>query len=1153
MGQETWLDPTTNYQQDPHPLFPPGWVPVFGRSVDPHRQIRGRGLIILFRVAFLIKLSRAIGKPIEPVYVAHITNDAFEALAASLGPFFFVSLYVKHGPQDTPPEFLAEELTRLCPLDCPFIVVGGDFNCGTKPRLLNRYHENLHHYLDIQNRVPVKGPATHSRGHVLDYILTSSSPQLTHNDLNICPVPYSDHHLVTLQLRYLPLHPHLGEERAGGSSTNPIPLGSRPKLHFLRFLHNLLLRARRNGDPDPYDPIRLDVSLAFSQDSPYLTDIYQFNMALLQILVQHCGIHNPKPRVQRPYMYKRSIRQRCYTLIKAKSFYAKHPHTPGATEHLRALTKDWEKARRKAHRDSHQAIIKRIEDGQISIFWRMFQKYRQAKALTIDSTLRPPAVVAYFAALFSDPSAARIMHITMPGPSTHRLTVVTADEVLKAFKTMSNSAAGPDGLPPLMLLHCQDELAQPLAILFTQVFQSGLPPAMCEGLVTLIPKTNPPSEDPAEYRPITLLPAILRLMFRVLDLKIRRHVHSSTNPFPYEQGGFLPDRSTHLQTFLLLLMRDYARSTKPPKEQPLFVAFLDIEKAFDKIDHNELLDILRRSNVPAPLVDVVHRLLPHFRLIIKTAHILQQMGTFQGSPLSPLLCIIFLIDLIEFLKSPDAAGFAGAPLPWTHPTLPCLFKILLFADDVVLPAVSLEQLQLALTLVAIWARKRRLRFSPIKSFLLRLHRITADSTPTEQLPRLLLDNQPLVWKHEFPYLGHLVVESPRKYGRLASSIPLDVDKADKIIRALYAMFRPISRCQRTAPVAIRMGILQVLHAKFLYPTPVLDVDYEGLDVRTYRCLRVLLGQPTCTPTTLLAREMGVWNSRYLGHQRALRFLWHLRWSYWTRGIFAYWLAHEPSHQPSWLRPGWVHGGVMHRLHTILSTYGLSMAQLHATSDFTEWSHLVDDSIADQFQAQCNKSAARHNHPLLGLPLSRPPPSEREPNPPVGPYIAHYLRLNGDAACAGLRLRNTRLRLLPSYDRRDHGTCRYCALINGETGLHLLQCPRLPSPLMEKRAYILNDISLEIDGQRLIGAQPPSALVAQAISLDWPNMTEALCRRFCHFVRQLINAYANRHPHWEDRQLQHYPVRRVRPMAPRRKQTDQEMIDLSELKPLSDSL
>ena len=124
----------------------------------------------------------------------------------------------------------------------------------------------------------------------------------------------------------------------------------------------------------------------------------------------------------------------------------------------------------------------------------------------------------------------------------------------------------------------------------------------------------------------------------------------------------MPDRNTHLQAFLLLLLRDSIRH----QNLALFVAFLDVEKAFDTIDHVNLLEVMRKIGIPEDLVQAIHRLLPFFSLEVMGALFPQEQGTFQGSPLSPLLCVLFLMDLILYINGDEASAFHGSNLPWSR-------------------------------------------------------------------------------------------------------------------------------------------------------------------------------------------------------------------------------------------------------------------------------------------------------------------------------------------------------------------------------------------------------------------------------------------------------------------------------------------------------
>ena len=191
-----------------------------------------------------------------------------------------------------------------------------------------------------------------------------------------------------------------------------------------------------------------------------------------------------------------------------------------------------------------------------------------------------------------------------PGEPEIDATWVSTKEIMRACKQMKASCSGSDGVPPELLTHLSKDIAHILASTFTKCLREGLPAGLRHGVITLLAKTSPPSKDPAKYRPITLLPACVRLLLRVVDNKLRDYIrdHPTIISIPNEQGGFMPDRNTHLQAFLLLLLRDSIRH----KKLALFVAFLDVEKAFDTINHVQLLEVMRQIGVPEEMVQAIH-------------------------------------------------------------------------------------------------------------------------------------------------------------------------------------------------------------------------------------------------------------------------------------------------------------------------------------------------------------------------------------------------------------------------------------------------------------------------------------------------------------------------------------------------------------------
>src|SRR6476469_9207370 len=108
------------------------------------------------------------------------------------------------------------------------------------------------------------------------------------------------------------------------------------------------------------------------------------------------------------------------------------------------------------------------------------------------------------------------------------------------------------------------------------------------------------------------------------------------------------------------------------------MAFVDLEKAFDRVPREVLWWALRKMNVPEQLLEVIQAIYNHAKTAVRTQNEIGEefevkVGVHQGSVLSPLLFTIVLEALSK--------AFRGG-LPWE----------ILYADDLVLIAESEEDL-----------------------------------------------------------------------------------------------------------------------------------------------------------------------------------------------------------------------------------------------------------------------------------------------------------------------------------------------------------------------------------------------------------------------------------------------------------------------------
>ena len=98
-------------------------------------------------------------------------------------------------------------------------------------------------------------------------------------------------------------------------------------------------------------------------------------------------------------------------------------------------------------------------------------------------------------------------------------------------------------------------------------------------------------EDPSNCRPIALLQSLYKLHAALLR---NRLAEALDNRLDQSQYGFRSQKSTTQPLFVARRLIDIAEASGGK----LFLTFLDWEKAFDTIDQEELINAVRRMNVP---------------------------------------------------------------------------------------------------------------------------------------------------------------------------------------------------------------------------------------------------------------------------------------------------------------------------------------------------------------------------------------------------------------------------------------------------------------------------------------------------------------------------------------------------------------------------
>ena len=147
-----------------------------------------------------------------------------------------------------------------------------------------------------------------------------------------------------------------------------------------------------------------------------------------------------------------------------------------------------------------------------------------------------------------------------------------------------SKSSGHDGISARMLKSTAYSIVPSLTKLFNLLLRSNtIPSAWKKALIVPVPK-NTGLTDPANYRPISLLPIVSKLLERHVYGIIMDHIHLH-NPLAITQWGFLDGCST--VTALLCSTDEWFKALEGGLE--VCAVFFDFWKAFDSVPHAPLM------------------------------------------------------------------------------------------------------------------------------------------------------------------------------------------------------------------------------------------------------------------------------------------------------------------------------------------------------------------------------------------------------------------------------------------------------------------------------------------------------------------------------------------------------------------------------------
>lgn len=533
------------------------------------------------------------------------------------------------------------ELTDLihCGLLGSRYIICGDLNCPGISGTRGLVGEDLLDLIDANGLIQHVRTATSLTGNILDHILTPSDEDIVH-DVDVNDVGISDHSLVSCILH----------ERVQAAVISSATFRNWKRLDLATFSD------------------KLTQSPACLQPAPtaelFATQLKQDVTSILDELIPFC----------------KSTKR----LGKGDSGWLT-PEATAAKQKRRRLERRWKASSREEDRVNYRTacrtanrLIKQARREHLT--QSVVQASHDPRALwrTVKGLLHPskasksqPGLCHSFSSFFKDKvarvrSSVDAMRKQLHLSSSEDISACEGDSLFSSLEPVTHTEVSnllmrlPNKTSPLDYVHtsvlksCSAVFAPLIARLANLSFSEGYFPAQFKlaQVTPLLKKAGLDVGDPANYRPISNLNTVGKVIERLFLARITPHVASSKHFSPM-QSAYRKLHST--ETALLKILDDLYRIVDHQKSAVLIG--LDLSAAFDTIDHAILTERLKlRFGVSGVVLDWIISYLQGRSQYVKIGEEKSEVtscgiGVPQGSVLGPFLFSAYVSPISDVISS----------------------------------------------------------------------------------------------------------------------------------------------------------------------------------------------------------------------------------------------------------------------------------------------------------------------------------------------------------------------------------------------------------------------------------------------------------------------------------------------------------------------
>jgi hypothetical protein len=422
---------------------------------------------------------------------------------------------------------------------------------------------------------------------------------------------------------------------------------------------------------------------------------------------------------------------------------------------------------RNNRRDSEQEFTNDLHDALLrkngTEFWKSWNSKFNTKSTCppqVDSSVDPQQIAAKFARYFAKTcsnltdsgsdllnknyNSQRVGYVGAPLLDEYRFDAELVENVINDMKR--GKAPDLDGLSIEHLINCHPILPCILARFFNLIIRAGYVPAQF-GLSYTVPllkgSLNSRSKNLTcdDFRGISISPVLSKIFEHCILNRFRSFFHTSDQQF-----GFKKTVGCSHAIYIVRSVVDHYVSNG----STVNLCALDVSKAFDKMNHCGVFVKLMKRGLPVNLLSVLEDWFGKCFTCVKWNTVHSDMfklncGVRQGGVLSPYLFSVYIDDIIETVAKQQIG---------------CVYRsfvvsIILYADDILLLAPSIDSLQKLVNLCQLELSTLDLAINVKKSVCIRIGpRFNAPCCSITTV-----DGAILQWVDTVRYLGVYIVRS----------------------------------------------------------------------------------------------------------------------------------------------------------------------------------------------------------------------------------------------------------------------------------------------------------------------------------------------------------------------------------------------------------